>query len=206
MPVKATNENGEEFDAYTPEEITAIKAEYEKNTSEAKKEAETARVEAEALKKVTAEKTENFKRLNELTEKERAEMSVKEIENLKRIEAAEARAKALEDKMNEGENNRIKTDKEKALFKYHGGNKELKEALEKNFDLINLVGNSTEIIEERARLAANMEKGKIGYANPLYSNLSGGAPREANKNATEKFFESDKAKAALKLMGDEPKK
>jgi septal ring factor EnvC (AmiA/AmiB activator) len=199
--IKATNDAGEEFDAYTADELAEQKAEVET----AKAEAIAAKAEVERLNTHINMQKDNFKKLNELSEEERNKLSAEQIETRKRVEAAEARAQALEDKINEGENTRMKTDKEKALAKFHGGNKELKEALEKNYDLINLVGSSSEIIEERARLAANMEIGKMGNANPLYGNFNGSAPQTQKKNDSEKFFGSDKGKAASAMMGyDKP--
>lgn len=200
MPFKATNDAGEEIEAYTADEIEAAKGE----VATARKEADDAKAEVERLNGHINLQKENFKKLNEYTEEERSKFSAEKIESMKRLEAAEARATALEDKVNTDTKARIISDKEKALAKYHGGNKELKEALEKNFELINLVGDTTDIIEERARLAANMEKGKIGAGNPLMANLNGEAPSIKQKGETEKFMESDKAKQALKLMGDTP--
>ncbi len=202
MPFKATNENGEEIEAYTAEEIEAQKGE----AVTARKEADEAKAEVERLNGHLNMQKENFKKLNEYSEEERSKFSAEKIEMMKRQEAAEAKATALENKYNDDQKARITSDKEKALAKYHGGNAELKAALEKNFELINLQGDTTEIIEERAKLAANMEKGKIGIGNPLMANLNGEAPSIKNKGETEKFMESDKAKQALKLMGDEPAK
>lgn len=200
--IKVTDENGVEQDAILASEYESKVAESQKAINDAKAEAQAAKEEAEKYKKVSAEKTDNFKKLNEMSEKEKETFSAKEIENMKRIEAAEAKAAALENKINEDVNSRIVGDKEKALAQYHGGNKELKEALEKNFDLINLVGSSTDTIYERARLAANMEKGKLGSNNPLYAHMNGASPRIQEKGDREKFMESDKAAKALKLMGD----
>ncbi len=202
--IKVTDENGNEIEAYTADELAAQKAESEVAIAAAKKELETSKAEQERLNRHISEQKDNFKKLNEMTEAEKAKFSAEQLETMKRVEASEARAKALEDKINKDENDRMASDKEKFLSKYHGGNKELKEALEKNYDLINLVGSSSAIIEERARLAANMEKGKIGTGNPLFANLNGESPHIQKKSENDKFMESEKAKKALELMGDKP--
>lgn len=173
-----------ERDAATAAELAASKSEIEK------------------LQRVSAEKTENFKKLNEMTEEERAAFSAKEIENMKRVEAAEAKAAALEATMNQSTQERIKSDTDAALFKYHGGDEKLKAALEANFKVINLEGTDTATLNERARLSAAMEAGKTGNRNPLYAPMSGGSPRVVEKSKTEEFMKSEKAAEALKRMGD----
>ncbi len=204
MPIKVTDENNNEIEAFTAEEIAQAKAEGVKVGEDAKasaqKEVEAAKSELEKLKKVSAEKTENFKKLNEMSEAEREKFTAKEIEAMKRVEAAENKAKTLEERYSEDTKNRILADKKKALFKYHGGNKELEESLTKNFEMINLPGDTTEIIEERARMAANIVKGGMERNNPLMSVLNGQAPSIKNATKTEEFLKSDKGQKAAKLM------
>jgi hypothetical protein len=200
MPFKVEDPNneGQEIEVFTPEEVAAKEAEL----VAAKEEVAQAKAEAEKYQKVSAEKTDNFKKLNEMTEAEKATLSAEKIEALKRFEASEARAKALEDKINQDTETRIKTDTETALSKYHGGDENLKKALEANFKMIGLEGNDTATIQERARLAAAMEAGKSGRANPLMAPMSGDSPRMQNKSATDEFLKSEKAKEAMKRMGD----
>lgn len=198
MPVKTTKEDGTEVDAFLPEEVEAQKTEA---VAAAKTELEAAQKEVADLKRVSAEKTENFKKLNEMTEVERASFTAKEIEAMKRVEAAEAKATALETKYNEDTQARIKTDTEKALERYHGGDPKLKAELEKNFNLINLPGTDTSTIQERARLAATMTAGSSGRPNPLMSPMNGSGPRTVDRSKTEEFLKSDKAKTAFEMMG-----
>lgn len=199
MSVKIEDpETGEEKEYFTPEEIQAKDTEL----ATAKAEVETAKAEAEKLRRVNSEQTQNFKKLNEMTEAERASYSAKEIESMKRLEASEAKAQALETKFNDENVSRIKTIKQKALERFHGNDDELKAKLEKNYDLINLEGNDEETILERARLANAMEAGKTGRVNPLNSSYSGGAPRTQEKSKTEEFMKSEKAQEALRRMGE----
>ncbi len=200
MPIKIDNpdKEGEEMEVYTADEVAAQRTELES----AKAERDAAKAEAEKFQKVSAEKTENFKKLNELTETEKAGLSAEKLEAMKRAEASESRVKELEDRYNTDTQNRIKKDTEDALAKYHGGDEKLKEALEKNFKLINMEGTDTATIQERARLAASMEKGKSDRPNPLMYPMGGSAPKSAEKNKTEEFMKSDKAKEAQKRMGE----
>ena len=191
MKIADPENEGQEIEVFTAEEMNAQKAE-----------AESARAEADRLQKVSAEKTENFKKLNEMTEQERASLSAEKIENLKRMEAAEAKASALEQKMNEENEKRVTNTKEEILARYHGGNAELKKVLEDNYNLIQLEGNDTATIQQRADLAVSMEIGKNNAnRNPLTAVVSGGAPAFREKGATN-FTETDKGKAALAQMGD----
>ncbi len=195
------NNEGQEIEVFTQEELAAKETEL----ATARAEAEATKVEVEKYKRVASEQTANFKKVNEMSEAERATFSAKEIEMMKRNEAAEAKASALEAKINEDTTKRIETDTKNALAKYHGGDEKLKEILEKNFKMINLEGNDTETIIERARLAAAMEAGKTGRANPLMSPMNGSSPRMQDKSKSEEFLKSEKAKAAMKMMGESDK-
>lgn len=162
-----------------------------------------AKQEVEKLKIVSAEKTENFKRLNDMTEVERNALSAEKIENIKRAEAAEDRVKKLEDQISGDTEKRITTDTENALKKFHGGDETLKKALEENFKIIQLEGNDTETINKRAEMAAAMEIGKNNAnRNPLMASMGGGAPQIREKGRTDEFLGSDRGKAALAQMGD----
>lgn len=205
MPIKHTTEDGDEIDAFTSEEVKAKDdaiAAKEAELATIKAEAETAKAEVEKYKRVATEQTTNFKKLNDLTEAEKTALSSEKLEAMKRFEAAEARAAALEEKINTDTKTRIQSDTDSALAKYHGGDEKLKKALEENFKIINLEGTDTATIQERARLAASMEKGKADRINPLHTNFGGSAPRSQEKSKTEEFLKSEKAKAALKAMGE----
>ena len=192
-------ETDEEIEAFTPEEVQAQVAEVAKAKDE---EIAKAHAEVERLTKISAEKTENFKKLNEMTEAERAALSAERLESLKRIEAAESKATAIEAKYNDDTQKRIDNDIASALAKYHGGDEKLKASLEENFKMINLVGTDTATIVERARLAAAMESGKSGRPNPLMAHMNGSAPKPLDKNKSEEFLKSEKGKAARRMMGE----
>lgn len=198
LKVEDPNNPGQEIEVFTPDEVAAKDAEL----TAARAEATAAKAEAEKYQKVSAEKTENFKKLNDLTESEKASLSAEKIEAMKRFEAAEARAAALEATINEGTKTRAEADKATALASFHGGDPKLKEQLEKNYELINITGNDTASIQQRAKLAAEMYKGSVDRPNPLMAGFNGASPQAKEKSKTEEFMKSDKATAALKLMGD----
>lgn len=196
--VQDPNDESKEIEVFTPDEVAAKDAEI----TAAKADAEKFRADADKYQKVSAEKTENFKKLNEMTESEKAALSAEKIEFMKRAEAAEAKVSNLEDKFNKDTQDRINADTEAALKKYHGDDPKMKEVLEKNFKLISLEGTDTNTIYERARLAAAMEAGKTGRANPLMSPMNGSAPRSQQSSKSEEFLKSEKAQEAMKRMGN----
>lgn len=195
MKIEDPSDPTKEIELYTRAELTE---------REAAKDVEiaTAKAEADALRKVSSEKTENFKKLNELTAEEKGALSAEKIEAMARAEAAEAKLAGLEEKYNTDTQNRIKTDKETALAKFHGGNTDLKKVLEDNYELINITGTDTESINQRAQKAVEMYNGSVGRQSPLTASYSGGAPVHKDATRTEDFLKSDKAKSALKAMGE----
>lgn len=202
IKVPHPDKEGEEIEVYTPDEVAARDAEKDAAITAKDTELAAARAEVEKHKRVASEQTTNFKRFSELGESEKAALSAEKIAEMKRAEAAEDKVKALEDSINSDRQARIKSDTDAALKKYHGGDEKLKEALEKNFKMINLEGTDTETIQERARLAMSMEAGKNGGRNPIFGNMNGGAPQSKEASKTEEFLKSEKGAAALKLMGE----
>lgn len=193
------NNEGAEIEVFTGEELAAQVAEKLTPIQESEK---AARDEAEKYKRVASEQTNNFKKLNEMTEVEKAALSAEKIESMRRAEAAEAQIESLKNDRSEETRKRIDSDTKKALEKYHGGDEKLKEALEKNFKIIALEGNDTDTIFEKARLAAAMYQGSQTRTNPLNSSMFGGSPHSTEKSKTEEFLKSDKAKEASRRMGD----
>ncbi len=193
MKIEDPSDPTQEIEVYTQAELA-------EQVAAKDAEIQTARDEAEKYKKVSAEKTENFKHLNEMTETERASLSADKLESLKRAEAAEAKVTALEEKYNGDVQARIASDREKALAKYHGNNPELKKAIEENYALIAMEGTDTETINRRAEKAAAMYSGSVGRQNPLMMGFGGSAPSSKDASRTEAFLESDKGKKGMDMM------
>ena len=183
-----------EIEVYTQAELT------ERETAK-DAEIQAAKAEAEQLRKVTNEKTENFRKLHEMSAEEKAGLSAEKIEAMKRAEAAEAKVTALEERYNTDTQRRIETDKETALARFHGGNAELKKVLEENYAMINMEGTDTETIQKRAQAAVNMYNGAIRGQNPLTASYSGGSPVHKEQTNSQEFQQSEKFKAARRAMG-----
>lgn len=193
MKIQDPNDEEKEIEVFTPEEMAAKDAEIV-----------AAKADAENARRVASEQTANFKKLNEMTEAEKATFTAKEIESMKRIEASEAKAAALEDEINNDKKSRVESKKASEIAKYAGSDPEIKKKLEENYDLINLTGTDDATIEKRAKLAANMLTGATGRTNPLYSPMNGAGPVARESSKTEEFLNSDKAAEARKRMGDDP--
>lgn len=190
MMIDNPDKEGEQIEVYTPAEVAEKEAKITELTGEVDK-----------YKNLSAEKTENFRKLNELSAEEKTALGADKLAAMARAEAAETQIQELKDQISGDAQKRIEADTTAALAKYHGGNETLKAALEANFKMINMEGNDTATIEERARLAASMEAGKNNENHaPLTAAMRGGSP--APRAGGEKpFAETDKGKAAMAQMG-----
>lgn len=192
------NNEGQEIEVFTSEEMASHVTE---KLTPLQEEAKKAREEADNYKRVAAEQTQNFKKLNEMSADEKAQLTASQIEAIKRAEKAEADIAEIKNQSAEETKKRVAKDTEDALFKYHGGDAKLKEEIEKMFKLVAMPGDDTATIQERARLASSMYNGSTGRANPLTQPMNGGSPAHIEKSKKEEFFASDKAKEAERRMG-----
>lgn len=202
MPKVIKNEEeGTEEELYTPDEYKALQDEKDALATE-----KTA-LEERALKaeRVSAEKTENFKKLNEMTDEEKSKFTAAQLEDRKRIEAVEARNAELESKLTDKEKGEIESAKTKG-FNKAGDNVELKTKLQANYDMLGLPEDTPANVELRMQKAWEITAATSG-SNPINDVWDGAAPQmKKDKDEKEKFIESDKGKAALDAMGIEEKK
>lgn len=189
------NDKGEEINVFTQEELDAKVKEIQDNTSKtlAEKEAEI-----EKYKKVSAEKTENFKRFNELTEAEKEKYNANELEFLKRTDEAVNLAEGLKKQLEEKTANEKAYTKNSILSSLHKGDEATKTALESHYDMLSGMPESTpEEIKARAEASAKLVGIVIDPRNPIYTGFSGEAP--SSKAEGKDFVESEKGKEALDL-------
>jgi hypothetical protein len=198
--MKIENDEGKEIEVFTAEEVAARekaageavgKTEGEKNAA--------LQAELEKARRVLSEKTDNFKKLHEMTEEEKSKMSAAQIESAKRMEAAETRASALEEEIKKDKTTRSDKAREKALARYSGTDEKVKEKLVENYKLINLPEGDEDEINRKVEAAWNMMGVGKPKVNPLNQSWQGDAP---NKGSSENFAESERGKAALKNMGE----
>ena len=198
MPKEIINDDGVVETFYTPDELAAKEAEIASSFAEKEK---TFQAEIEKLRKVDIEKTENIKRLRDMSETEKAGFTAKELEARKIAEQAEDRAKALESRYQEDTDKRAKADKDAFIAKMSGGNAEIKQKMIDSWDLINIPGTDTESISARAGAVFNMVTGGSHAPNPLTAGFNGESPAARAQKEDEAFLTSEKGQAALKAMG-----
>lgn len=184
--------DGEEVTLYTPEEMEAANA-------------EKARLEAEyaELQKVSREKTDNFKKLNQMTEQEKEQFTARELENRAMIEKLMEENEQLKTNLTEKEKNEIETNRNKVISEIVGNNEELKTKFLEKYSIVNIEEKDIDSMRMRAVAAAKLagiEMPDHGF-NPTQQMWNGDAPRPL-KGDTQSFLQSDRAKAALEAMGD----
>ncbi len=199
MPRNIMNdETGVEETFYSPAELEAAK----KADADAFAERETNyKTEIEKRDKVLAEKTENFKRLRDMTEQEKEKLTAAEIEARKIAEAAEDRAKAVEDLYKTDTEKRADAAKRSTIAKLSGGNAEIAKKMEDSWAIINMPGTDDETIAARGAAVFNMVTGGTHNPNPLTQPFGGESPAQIAAKKDEEFYKSEKGQAALKAMG-----
>lgn len=181
MSQEIENDAGEMITVYTQEEVEA------QATERANKIAAGKDAEIEKLKRVNAEKTENFRKYNEMTEEERAAHSSNELTLIQRSDKLEAELAAEKAARLEREQKEADRVKSSALKTFHNDSPEVKEKLETSYAALAGMPESTpEEITARAQAAARLAGFSIDSRNPLYQSVSGDAPvYKETKNFTD---------------------
>lgn len=202
--MKVTLEDGNEIEVYSQEEFQAKEAEWAKQNEEIKTSAEAARKEADEAKAIVdkmrldlADKTENIKRYRDMTEAEKEKLTAEQVDAIKRADAADARAAALEEKFNADIQQRVSDTMEKFIRSYAGDDKEIREKIEENMKLININGTDEKSIKQKVELAVNMMGESKPKYNPLFQMVNGDAPK-----IKEDFMDTSRAKEAKAAMGE----
>lgn len=142
-------------------------------------------VEIERLNNLNNEKTENFKKVNDKTEKLEGEFG------------------KLKETLTQKEDRERETAKVTYGAKYHANNEELKTKIEAKYSLLNMPESTAEEVAAKMEEAARMAGIVTDNRNPLFSPTYGEAPRISVKNKEDEFLKSEKGQAALKAMGFE---
>ena len=180
-------ETGEEIDVYTQEDLDAIQAEKQALLDEAEK-----------LRKVNIEKTENLKKLRDMSEEDKGRYTAEQIELIRRTEEQAEQLEALRSESVDKEQREFERNKEAALKQYHNGNEDMKAKIEANWDLVNLPGTTLDVVAARAEHAARLAQIEMVRSNPLNGHMSGHGPSSSSPT------ESDvKMNAASGLLAKE---
>lgn len=202
MPITRMNDEGEEEVLYTQDELAQEQARASELESEVEK-----------LKRLNDEKTKNFRKLNQMTEEERANLSQTEVEIKRQLEQLQEEKEALVKNLQDRDLAQTLTVKGNLFKNIAGDDEETNKKLQKAYDLINLPETTPEEISARVVAAANMARIEIStndnHSNsPLSAFWAGDAPtrnphaKTGKEDDYKNFVESDKAKAAFRAMGD----
>ncbi len=210
MTTKITDDEGNEIEVYTAEEVEQQRA---TAVTAARAEADVIikqkDTDIEALKKVSAEKTENFKRYNEMTQEEKDRYDANTTELLKRSDQTAAELADTKKKLEERDIRDRDSAKNNALSGFHGGKEDIKKTLEEKYAILAGMPETTpEEIKARATEAAKLAGISIDSVNPLYQRFDGDAPRQKE---SKDYVESPDGKTAADLVRQnlgikEPKK
>lgn len=190
---KYTNDDGVEIEVAPVEKVQEVLS---------KKDADLKALADEKAKieRVSAEKTENFKKLNEMTQEERDAHTVNELNLLKRNEAVEAELAEIKTQLTQKEERERASAKVIAMDKYHVGNEDVKKTLEENYaKLGGMPEGSPEEVRARVAEAAKLSGISINSQNPLYADIGGDAPMPKDKK---EFIDTDSGKQAADMVRD----
>lgn len=194
MPQTIQNDSGEDVVVYTEAELSAQREEAaSKVKSEFEPVIKAKEEEIAGLRKVSAEKTENFKKYNELTAEEKKAFDENTTTMMRRADKLEEELgltkKELADK---NERERTYT-KDTTLGAFHGGKEDIKKTLEEKYAILSGMPETTPAeIQARATEAAKLAGISVNSVNPLYQGFSGEAPKgkDVNEGDTEKTKEA----------------
>ncbi len=200
--------DGVEIEMFSAEEVAA--AAEARAKEEADKVAAAKDVEIENLRKVNAEKTENFKKYNEMTEEEKKAYDANTINLIRRGDKLEEDLAGERKIREEREKNDRENMKNTTLKQIHGGSEEVKANVDKHYAaLAGMPETTQEEVNARAVAAARLAGIVIDQRNPLYQTFSGQAPEYKEKTEyTETAEGKEAARLAREAMGlpAEPKK
>jgi len=198
MSKKIEDDDGNEVEYYSADEVAA-KAKEEADRVAAENQAKIADLEAEKvrLEKLNAERGENFKRYNEMTEEERKNFDANTINLIKRGDELQSKLEEVTKKLTEKEQRELESGKTNALKMYHGGNPELETKVKSQYDILSGMPETTpEEIAARAQAAARLAGISVDSANPLYQPMHGEAP---NYQPKKEYTDTPEGKEALDL-------
>src|SRR5690606_32247963 len=106
------------------------------------------------LELVSAEKTENIKKLRDMTDQEKQQFSNAELENRRMVEQLQEELERTRNELSEKQKNEIESARNNAIKHYVGDNEEMKAKFLVEYNSVNIEENTPENIAERARKAA----------------------------------------------------
>lgn len=186
--IETTNDEGETIKetVYTAEEFTA-------------KENELATIQADLVeaRRLNVERGDNMKAYSQMSDAEKAGYDANTTVLLKREEELTKQLGELNSKLTDKEKRENESAKNSSLASIHHGDEATKTKLEEKYALLTGMPETTpEEIAARAREAATLAGIQIDPRNPLYSSISGEAPKY---KPNQDFTDTDKGKQAAEM-------
>lgn len=180
MAIEHENEDGTTVTVFTKEELEAEAT--ARATAEASRIAAEKDAEIEKLRKVSAEKTENFRKYNDLTDEERKAHSENEIIQIRRADALAEELNSVKTALQQKEEKERGYMKESVFKGFHGGKDDIKKNLEEKYAVLaGMPETNLDEIKARASAAAVLAGISVESVNPLYQSYSGEAPQYKEK-------------------------
>lgn len=195
MKITDPSDPDKEIEVFTPEEMAAKEAEIK-----AKEDAlAAASADLEKERRVSAEKSDNIKRLRDMTEEEKSKMTQEQINAQKLAEQAADEAKQAREELAKERADKETAQKEVLISRFAGQDPELRKKLEDNFNIID--SGKEPDMGKRMAAAAAMSGIQVNPQNPLTQEFFGSAPTTKQQTEKQEFLKSDKAAAAFAAMG-----
>lgn len=198
MPIIHQTEDGKELELHTPEELENAKAEAVKPLTE---ELGKTKEEVEHLKKVSAEKSENIKKLRDMSDEEKKALDVNTITILKKMEALEEESNQTKAQLAEKNEKERNYTKDTILGSIHSGDEKVKLEIETAYGQLNMPETTPAEIRARADAAMRLAGIAVKTQNPLYGSFSGEAPNIKSEKDKE-FTETERGKALYEQLNN----
>lgn len=208
MPITHKLDDGTETTLYTQEEL----AEKDQAIASRDAELEDLRKQKEKLEIVTREKTENIRKLRDMTEQEKEQMSQAELENRKYIEKLEQELESERSNRTEREKKETERLRNSVIAGYVGEDIELKKKFLDEYNIIAIEETDIDSIKARAfRAAKALDISPGSNYNPVNAYWGDGippgtgagtAPKPQGEKEKTEFFKSGKGADVLKHLGD----
>ena len=198
MPQIIKQEDGTELEVYTKEEVEATTSKLSEMESEMQR-----------LQQANGEMSLNFKRYRDMTEEEKATLTESEKQANLQMGIMQDQIEEMKKKDQEREEATVKNLKQATIDRYTQGNAEMKEKMEKQWDLVNIDVKDSATATERGRIAFLAAGGVLNdtHKNPLFTHYSGDVPTSVptpgvtKQEKSKEFISSDRGQAALRAMG-----
>jgi len=196
MAIEHENEDGTTITVFTKEEVEAEAT--TRAQAEATRIANEKDAEIEKLRKVSAEKTENFRKYNEMSEEEKKAHSENEIIQIRRADQLAEELTSVKTALQEKEAREKDYTKNSILKGFHGDKEDVKKNLEEKYAVLAGMPESTpDEIKARVSAAATLAGISVDSVNPLYQSFSGEAPQYKEKT---EYVETEGGKEAADMV------